>query len=228
MANRWSDDDVLQIVDWQERGLTAAQIAKLMNRSVASVQLKLSRTKNADLSIISLADLAEQIGMVRSNLNIYLRRVDVNPVLVRNRNHYFKIDEIQKLMDNGFALSIIIQNTPKKNRVWDMIRQSLNHIEDNLTTRNKVCEAFGVYSSVVGYWMNKFDFPKPIMNIHGIGHVFNRAEVEQWAKANNKTHGSLKISVVDFTANHFLDGELNSHIRRALITPITMFTEEGS
>jgi len=226
MANRWSDDDVLQIFDWQERGLTAAQIAKLMNRSVASVQLKLSRTKDADLSIISMKELADQIGMMRNNLNNYLRKAGVNPVAFIKREHYFKIEDIQKLMDNGFALSIVIQNTPKKNRVWDMIRKSLTLVETQ-TTRNKVCKAFGVHSSVVGYWIVKSNFPKPLMNIHSVGHIFNKAEVEAWAQANNKTHGSLKISVGDFTANHLLDGELSSHIRQALITPITMFTEEG-
>lgn len=203
---KWTREEENQIAQWSAMGLTAKQIAKLTDRTLVSVQLKLHRAKDEDNTTISISELADQIGIQRNNLNIYLKRSNIEPFVVINRHFHYKVSDIQQWLDNGFAIACAVNNQPKQNRVWDMINKSLAKI-DTITTRQKICEAFDVYNSTVGYWLTTGNFPQPLTRIHLFGQVFNRAEVEEWAIANNRTHGSLKINVDDFTRKPMSDGE---------------------
>lgn len=224
---KWTREEENQVAQWSAMGLTAKQIAKLTDRTLVSIQLKLQRVKDEDNTTISISELADQIGIQRNNLNIYLKRSNIEPFAVINRNFHYKVSDIQQWLDNGFAIACAVNNQPKQNLVWDMINKSLAKI-DTITTRQKICEAFDVYNSTVGYWLNTLDFPQPLTRIHLFGQVFNRAEVEQWAIANNRTHGSLKINADDFIRKTTSDGELNCHIHPVSTTHTTMSVEEES
>ncbi len=208
MATRWSEQEVNQLKAMDKMGLTAMQISKLVDKSVHAVQMKLNRTKTDEVvDIISTPELAEKIGMIRTNLSQYLKRSGIKPYLVRKKALYYKKSDVQKLMDNGFALVCVSHHERKQNDVWDMVNESMSRL-DLVTTREKICKAFGVYNSSVGYWLSNMQFPAPIARIHNVGHIFNIAEVEEWAKKNQRTHGSLKISAEEFTqSNGFQDGE---------------------
>lgn len=206
MATKWTSEQVNELQDLVSRGLTVKQIAKLIDRTVASVHLKVKRTNvNTEVETIALSELATKIGIHRNNLGAYLIRENIKPHLIRGNKYYYKLSDIQEWFDNGFALSCVVHHVPLSNEIWDMIHASTRDSE-HLTTRKIICDAFNVYSSHVGYWIRSMGFPSPVSRSH-IGHVFIRKDVEEWAVKNNKTHGSLKINVDDLIANRFDDGE---------------------
>lgn len=199
MANKWTSDEVWQLNDFANKGLTVNQIAILMGKSPNAVSTKLHRmNENSEsFDLISLTEIADQIGAYRNNIMIYLQRDGVESTLI-NKKRYYKLSDIHTWLCNGFALSCVLNCKPKDNDIWGYIKSIVSSGMPWITTRQKVCDAFGVNNSTIGYWIDRFGFPKPIQRIHSAGHIYLVKDVTEWARANNKTHGSLKINVEDY------------------------------